>query len=620
MKLLLLCAALAPLMVTADDGEPEALPDIEITVQRYRQPKEDVTASVVVLGRRELDAVPGENLRDALLGIAGIDIRPQGGAGAQAGVSLRGSRTEHILVLIDGHRVNTAQGGGVDFSDLPLAEVERIEVLRGGGSALYGSDPLGGVINIVTRRGGDGSLAAKLAIGSWDTYELTLGTGRQLGWGSYRLDLQRFGQVGDFVYEDNRGGRPQRINNRLIRNSVRGGATYRFEDSGELEASFGLYHAVKGVPGRIEFPTPNAAQRDFRYDTGLGYRWFLGEDSELSARLYWQEQERDFFDPSGPFPVDANHRNRQLSAEVLGTIDTARRGRAVVGLDYRRDEIDSTTDGRHHRVTGGVFGLYEFDLGPVTVVPSVRLDGQSGQRPIFSPKFGVMGRPTRSVTLRSNVGRSFRAPSFDDLYWPEDAFARGNPGLRPEHAVEWDVAATWQPSSRTRLDLGYFNRASSDLILWQPGIGGKWMPQNLSRVRFQGIEAGFELGLPWPAGLSLSGSYSYLKATTHSGTAAEIGKQLVGQPFHHGFTELRYEQGDWLADLRVRAVGQRYTTAANTASLPSYAVVDALTRWRPEPEVELCLELRNLLNTSYRTVTDYPLPGLEIRLSAARKF
>lgn len=599
--------------------EAEELPDIEITIQRYRQPKADAAAPVVVLDRAAIVASGGLSVRDVLAGVPGIEVRPQGAAGAQTGVSLRGSKTEQVLVLVDGRRVSHAQGGGVDLSDFPLHDVERIEVLKGGGSALYGSDPVGGVINIVTRRGGSGGVEAGLGVGSFGTWTLDLGTGDQAGRGTWRASWRQLSQVGDFEFKDDAGQRRRRQNGRLLSIDARADGSWDFGRWGELRGGFSLYHAVKGVPGRLAFPSPQARQRDFRYDVHADHRFEPAPGLELSSNLYWLEQVRDYEDPTGAFPVNANHRNYLFAAELLATTEVSGKGRAVAGLDYRRDQVQSSTDGRHHRLTGGVFGLYEIAVGPVTLVPSLRLDGQTGQTPIVSPKLGLVAEPTRSVTVRAATGRSFRAPSFDDLYWPADAFAKGNPNLRPEHATEFELGAEWRPSRGVALGLTYHNRNANDLILWQPGLGGQWSPQNVQRVRFQGFEWTGQAPLPL-AGLSARAGYSYLKATTHSGTAAEIGRQLLGHPYHQGDAGLRYERGQWLADLHLVAVDRRYTTAANTQSLPAYATVDATLRWRPGARDELLLQARNLLDTSYRTVVDYPLPGRELRFTASRRF
>jgi len=604
----------------APDEEPIALPDMDLTVQRYRQPKEDVAAQVVVLDRRDLEATPGDNLKDILLSVPGIDVRPQGAAGAQSGVSIRGSRTEQVLVVIDGRRVNHAQGGGVDFADLPLADIERIEILKGGGSVLYGSDPVGGVINIITRRGGEGDVDLTTEAGSFGTWSVRGAMGDQFGRGDWRVEVQQFDQAGDFSFKDDLGVERDRQNNRTTFTEARAKGGWDFGMGGELRLDLGVYHAKKGVPGRLAFPTPNARQRDMRLDGGLSHRVQFGPSVELSSRLYGQEQERDFEDPTGAFPVNANHRNGMVAAELLSTFDVAQQDRAVVGVDWRRDGVRSTNDGRHHRITAGVYGLYEVTLGPVTLVPSLRLDGQTGIAAIGSWKFATITRPAGNLSIRASAGRNFRAPSFDDLFWPADAFAVGNPNLRPEHATEVELGLGWQPWQSTDVSLTYYNRNSSDLILWQPGAGGMYMPQNIASVRTQGVELAGETDLPWVNGLSARASYSYLKATTHSGSAAELNKQLVGMPFHSGSAGLRYRHGQWLADLNLNAVGERFTTAANTQTLPGYALVDALVRWRPNDRDELRLQVRNLLNTSYRTVLDYPLPGIDLRFSATRSF
>ena len=203
----------------AAGGATEDLPDIEVTVQRIRQAKEDVAVPVTVITPDELPVATGASVADALRTVPGFDRRPAGSDGAIEGFSLRGAKAEQVLVLIDGRRVGTAQGGGVNLGDLPLADVERIEVLRGGASALYGSDPIGGVINIVTKRGGQG-LEATLRGGSFGAIGAQASAGGSRGRAAWRWNAEYYNQDGGFTYRTTTGAWASRTNNRLLRRGL----------------------------------------------------------------------------------------------------------------------------------------------------------------------------------------------------------------------------------------------------------------------------------------------------------------------------------------------------------------------------------------------------------------
>lgn len=600
-------------------GGTEDLPDMDVTVQRVRQAKEDVAVPVTIIMPADLPAATGTSVADALRTVPGFDRRPAGSDGAIEGFSLRGAKAEQVLVLIDGRRVGTAQGGGVNLGDLPMADVERIEVLRGGASALYGSDPIGGVINIITKRGGKG-LSATLRGGSFGSVGSQLQAGGTKGRATWHWDAEYYNQDGGFTYKTTTGTWASRDNNHMLRRNLSGKASYDLGQGGVLEAGTELYRATRGVPGLVAFPSPRAFQVDERHGAWLNHKIDLAAGTHLATSLNWLDSNRDYDDRFAFFPAVSHHDNRQLSGEMLATFDVAGGRQAVFGIDWRRDEINSSNDGRRHRITGGVFGQYELGLGSFTLTPSARVDWQTGQKPIFTPRVGATWRAAPNLTLRAGGNRSFRAPSFDDLYWPADSYAVGNPNLVPERAVEWNVGLGWQPWQGATLDLDYYNRDAAQLITWQPVGGGKWSPTNVGRVRFQGVETSMSTPLPGLSRWSLNGSYAYLKATTHSGSAAETGRQLIGRPFHQGSATLSYRASRFDAGLTLTAVGDRYTTAANTQRLASYATLDLTARWKCGARDELTFELRNLTNATYQAVEGYPLPGFEYRVAATRSF
>lgn len=619
--LVALCAlplAAAPPQPRAQEA-PEELDEVVVQVERLRQPQEDVAVPVTVITPAQLAPTAGRTVADVLASVPSLELRPNGAAAGTVGFSLRGAKAEQVLVLLNGRRVGTAQGGGVALEDLPLADVERIEVLRGGASALYGSDPIGGVINIVTKRGGDGRLRVRADYGSFDTFGLSATDGQRQARGDYRWSVEHFTQQGDFGYTDDSGVRRRRTNNSLQRNDLHLDGSYRV-GAGQFDAGVGSYTARKGVAGLVTFPSPGARQRDERYNAHVGYQRPLGRGARFSSSFGWQSSSRDYEDKLAFYPVDSQHNNALLQGELLTSFDLRRGRQAALGCDWRQDYLSSTQDGQHTRQTAGLFGQYELGLGSLRLTPSVRLDGQTGQKLIVTPRLGLVLHASPRWTLRAGGNRSFRAPSFDDLYWPASATAAGNPLLAPERALELNAGVTWHPARRATLELDYFNRDTADQIVWEPGVGGRWSPQNIGRVRTQGLEFTTSAPVSFVRGLSARGSYAYLKATTHAGTPGATGRQLLLQPYHHGTLGLRYEGQRLTADLSANLAAKRYITVANTKSLPGYGVCDAGLRYRLSSGEELGCEIRNLFDHRYQTNVDYPLPGRELRVNVSRSF
>jgi outer membrane cobalamin receptor len=616
----LVCCCLPLAAADKPKGEeaPEVLPDIVVEVQRVRQAKTDIAAPVTVISPQEQAAVVGQSVVDVLRTVPGIDLRPTGSAAGMVYYNLRGANADQVLVLVDGRRVGNAQGGGTDLSDLPLGDVERIEVLRGGASALYGSDAVGGVINIVTRRGGNGKLRAKVQSGSWGTWGTSLSQGQGGRRGSYRWSVERLGQEGDFRYKDNAGKEQTRVNNSFQRNSGRLETRYSAGRWGEVEAGGELYWARRGVPGSLSWLSPSALQRDERYGAHLGHRATLVKGTTLNTRVAIQSGRRDYEDK--PNFMDSRHLNHLQQAEMLAAIDTGRGRQLLFGADYRRDDVKSTDAGRRHRVTGGLFGQWDLGVGAFTLSPSVRVDAQTERKAVFTPRCGATLRVNRRLTLRAGANRSFRAPSFNDLYWPSDPWTGGNPALRPERAVELDGGLTMRLGRRGSLDVDYYNRDTVDLIAWQPDNTGKWTPQNFNRVRTQGVEVAAQAPVSLVRGLSARVSYAWLRARIKAGAPSEIGRQLYFRPEHQGTAGLRWSGRSWLVDLTATAVGDRWVNNANTNKLAGYGLLDATVRWNPSRRDELAIEVRNLLDHEHRTDPSYPVPGRELQFTAARTF
>ncbi len=619
-----LCLVAVPAVAQSEAPPPpastaiEELPDIEVTVARVRQRPADVTAPVDIVRPEQVVTPAATAVADTLSRVPSLDLRPAGTDGGITGFSLRGAKAEQVLVLIDGRRLSTAQGAGVDLGDLPLHSVERIEVLRGGASAMYGTDAIGGVINIITRHGGDGRLKATVRGGSFGALGGVLNAGGTTGRATWRWDAEYYTQDGDFRFRHR--GWQRRANNRLQRAGLSGAGSYDFGRAGVLRAGADLYRAKRGVPGLIEFPTPGAWQTDDRHGVWLQHGVELTSGLRLDSHLTWLDSERDYVDLLNTFGVDSHHDNRQFAAGTQAHFAVAGANQATVGLDWRRDELRSNTAGGHHRITVGLFGQYEIGLGRVRLVPSARVDWQTQQRAVLTPRLASTWQVSPSVRARASWGQAFRAPSFDDLYWPADNLAVGNPNLGSERSTEWNFGVSWQPWARGNLELDYFNRDLSQMIVWQPIGGGRWSPTNVGRVRFQGLELAAETPLPHVPRLVFTASYAYLKATTHTGSQAEIGRQLVGRPFHQASASLNWRGATWDAGLDLTSSSSRYLTTANTDSLPGFVTADLRGRWRVSALDELSIELRNVLNHQYQTVDGYPLPGRELRVAYQRTF
>jgi outer membrane cobalamin receptor len=302
----------------------------------------------------------------------------------------------------------------------------------------------------------------------------------------------------------------------------------------------------------------------------------------------------------------------------------------TAGYAYRWDHFSGNSlQGEYRRSLNSAYLVDEIAVQPsflpglhrIAVVPAVRWDRFSDFGEQFSPKIGLVMNAGQDwlLSVKANYGRSFRAPTFNDLYWPRDAYTAGNPDVQPERATDFDAGATLEIPVLAGIGASFtwFGNTVTDLILWQPGADGVWMPANIGKAQVRGIEAGASVS-PWKDLLTLSWNYTHLDARNKSGTSDEYDKKLPDRPADMHKLTLQTREAGMFAAVDFLSVGMRYTTTTNDASLPAYHVFNALVGYAWEVaggRMEVKGEVLNLGDVEYQVMAGYPVPGREFRVS-----
>jgi outer membrane cobalamin receptor len=284
----------------------------------------------------------------------------------------------------------------------------------------------------------------------------------------------------------------------------------------------------------------------------------------------------------------------------------------VYGGNVNYDRLDSSDVGAQARTYTGLFAEVPLYLSArATLQPAVRYDYYTDFGGSLNYKLGFVCRLSDRDAFKTSVSKSFRAPTFNDLYWPADEFAEGNPDLQPETAYELDAGYT-KRSDAVTLDLFGFVRYSSDVILWQPGADGIWRPSNYGDALYPGVEVSAE----WKLAKNVTGrvDYTYLHTFVLSGDFT-IGdnKRLPMIPVHELETSVVFDDGKNTLSAGLRFESLRYERTSNDTYLPSHTVVDARYRRRFGEAWSLYVAADNLFNESYEIVNGYPMPGTFIR-------
>jgi iron complex outermembrane receptor protein len=555
----------------------------------------------------------------------GVVLQQSGGLGQSEQLTLRGASSTGVLVLLDGVPLN-GLGGIADLSLVPLAGLQRVEVLRGGAGARYGAGALGGVVNLVTRSSGPPLVSADLAHGSFASTQGTASvSGPALG-GSGLLELHAGHTDGDFPYTyDPLAGTPSsnpqtklRENNQAtwVGGLAKGGGRI---GPWRLDALAQVTALSRGLAGTVYAPTPDAHQDFLGIQTGLRLSRAFSSGAETSLRLDARREANTF--SGGMLTEDTRWWQAALSWD--GTLPVGHHwlsGSASVGLSF----ADAGAQAPRWAITSiSVQDEWRLAQDRVSIVPSVRLD-QAGPFVGLSPKLGLSWSLPAAVTLQANVGQSYRMPSFLELYIPTGT-TLANPDLQPERGVSVDGGASISGAPGL-LRLDGFAAQYENLIIYelQPPLAAR--PRNLSAVRAWGLEAEGHLDpVTW---VEVGASYTLLFTENIRDVAPYFGKEVPFRPRHRGTARLVVGPERIRLRTTLRAQSAMFVNRSNTEALaiPARALLDAgvdvmVIR---RPQLVVSVTATNLGDVQTRDFTGYPLPGralfasLSMRLDLGR--
>jgi iron complex outermembrane receptor protein len=480
---------------------PVALDTVRTVATRLTPALSTHTRAVEVLDRESLDAMPVGTVVQALAWAFGADVMAR--SAAQADLSIRGSSFEQVLVLVNGVSASDPQTGHFDLDlTMPLSRVERIEVLRGPASALYGADAMGGVVNIVTRAPAT-HLEGRVEGGSFETLSGSVDAGHSIG----ATDLAM-----GAGYRRSGGHRPG-TDHRLVELYVEAASPLL---SGEASVRAG--RSWKDF-GAADFYAPFPSYEETR-TTMLVAAWSgrLAGGFHLEPRVHWRRH-RDHFilDREDPALYSNNHLSSQIGAETVVRYEGGSGMSGAVGAQVGRDILESSNLGDLSEERWAGFAEAAFQQGPMTINAGIRGDHHDS--------FGLFVSPSVSAALqweplrvRGSVARSFRAPTWMERYY-QDPANRGSPDLDPERAWTAELGLDLQ-LERAWLSLTTYRRRATDLIDWARPVASQatqWETRNVESATFRGVEAELTGVTLWGVHTSVQGSLLDLHAAEASG-------------------------------------------------------------------------------------------------------
>ncbi len=591
----LLAAAPSILVVNAAVAdEATEIDPVVVTATRTARTVNASLASVTVIERSDIERLQATSVPDLLRGVQGLQVSNSGGPGKVTDIYTRGTSADHTLVLIDGVKIGSATTGTTAWQDLPISQIERIEVVRGPRSSLYGSEAIGGVIQIFTRKGG-GALRPSLSLGGGSyrsaNASANLSGGGDSGWwslgGSYQ-DTEGFNactgvpnQAGCFTDEPDIDGY------RNLAGSARGG--YRFGQRGELD----LFWLGTKAQSRFD--------GSFVNDTKTNQQ-VLGAKGRFSPLDPWDltlalGQSRDDSDNrlNGSFVTAFDTLRETASLQSDLTLGTAQV--LTLGLDWQNDRITSTEDyAEDSRDNVGVFGQIQASLQGHDLSASLRQDDnqQFGRHATGSAAWGYS--LSNGVRLLASYGTAFKAPTFNELYFP----FFGNPDLTPEQSRSAELGVSGD-LGLLQWSVNAYQTKVDDLIAFGPAF----IPENIDQAQIRGLELGVTGA---HHGWTLSANLTLLDPINQS-DGPDDGNLLPRRAEQSARIDLDKDLGAWRLGGSLIGVGRRFDDTANTLVLDPYGTLDLRAEYAFGKGFRVQGRLENLFDADYETAAYYNQPG-----------
>ena len=590
-------------------GEPDpSIDTIIVTGTRIEQTSAEAGSTIRVIDAADIEALGFADAVDAIAGAPGVTVNQNGAFGGAATVRIRGASSAQTLVLIDGVSVNdaSAPGGGFDFARLDTGNIERIEILNGPQSTLWGTDAIGGVVSIVTKRPGDGLRGEVFAQGgSFGAHRGGASIGHAGAAGDFRLAATQTRTDG-ISRADGRNGNTEDDGFDSLTMSAKGGLN--------LPAGVRIDGGVLRNDARTDFDSflfgaqGNVGDGDEVSDTGEVSAHVALTKPLLGGRLdnllligRAEIDRQNFTDGSPGFAA----RGERSLFRYQGTLSINPRNTLAFGAE--REETAANGSGSR---LDGFFALYEMKpVEALTLSGGLRSDDHQRAGSETTARFAAAVRLTPGVTVRGSWGQGFKAPTiFQTTFFCCGAVV-ANGALRPERSEAIDLGADWRAlDGRARAGATLFRQDTEDLIDFSFAIGGY---ENIAVAR----SAGVELSAGWDVtrSLAISADYAYIRATEGDGT------RLRRLPRHSGDVTLSYDpEGPFFGAVLVRHNGRE--TDGGGGEVEGWTRVDINARYLLSENFEWYARIENALDAHYQQVLGYGTPGRSGYLGARWRY
>ena len=624
--------------------QPVVLPFDEIIVEARHEGRFESDFQEIITAN-DIQKSSARSVGELLINVPGVDLIDEGGGSGRKTISIRGSNSNQVLVLLDGVPLNDPLVGDVDLNQISLSSVQEIRVSKGGSSSRYGSGALGGVIEIISKKHPVDEIRLKGQFGNYRAFGIQPAVSGSFKKVNYFFNFEALNEDGDYPYTyqrlDGTTVKESRLNTDFSSRNYFGKVSLDLNRH-SIQFQANIYGSTRGLPGLVFSWTPYAeARTERRILIGRYALQRKNWESQLQISQHLNETEFQHNPPSdAPLrfrtvpPYHTKYRIISHRAAFESTYNIfnnhAMFFNTALQIDNFKDEDLLVGSLGPIRATDNL--NYSWTLRNAWHLPkpkfltsfilnhAIRFDYISFENSEItrsdhqiSPRIGVLISQNKEwiLNLKANWGKSFRVPTFADLFY-QDFRVKGNPNLLPEKSWDFDVGLQfgmpwfgWLEVSGT-----YFRHNVENIVVWELGSFATWQPFNTDALL-----KGWEFGSSWDVWknmIHLNVSHVFLNALDKSERRTTHNKKLIYRPKHTTKIGIRIEFNRIILDYYKRMVGRRYVTASNTVSMPSYTVDDLtiITKQNfKKLKINLKVSIFNFLNKKYEIVERAPLPG-----------
>lgn len=592
--------------------------ELSITANRRSQPIDKTMASVTIIGRSQIERVPASSIGDILSHyVAGVDFTSNGGRGKNTSLFLRGGSSKQVLVLIDGVRAGSVSSGSMAWQHLSSDMIERIEVVRGPRSSLYGSEAMSGIISITTRQGSIGKWHGSISAGSNNTKSITLGTA--LGNKNTNLSINTSLLDTDGIDARNGGNSDK---DGYENKSINLNFQHKFNDKTSVTVNalqakgvseFDGFGSNSGPPNYTPTYSDGTKTRGDFSQQNLGVKFkFLPASNWKSEVLLGQFKDESVSYDNQVSVADGT------SETTTSIFDTKRQqldwnnelslseGKTLVfGVDYQKDSASKSGGdySKNSRDNTGAYGELSGAIGANSYQFSLRSDDNQAFGRHTTGSLSVSRNVGTDSRITASYGTAFKAPTLNELYWPKTPFFVGNPALQPEESKTFEVGFK-TTIGKGRLNTSIFRSKINDLLAYQFPTTA-----NINKATIDGFELEYRNNFD---GLNVNTNLTLLdpRDNTSGKVLAKRAKQTLNINLDRNF-------GNYSMGASILAKSKR--AASFGSGLPGYAKVDLRSSYKINKHIGLQLDINNALDTEYKTTSGYNTEGRNLMLTVSYK-